>query len=314
MLNEAIFMDEAPNGPPRSSGQSGRGATDNQRKPAIGIFGERHTATRAIISMIGGLDDVRARLAAPADKAARPIIKLLKAAVEVHQSLDGGNDVQTVLNDVMSLAKPRAAAWKHARLEWDESFMALSGVILTCRNPYSWLLAMFSRPYHHIGRRIDDLSTFITTPWLTIPRERMEAAVASPAALWSAKQAAALQFSERAKIPTRSLPIEVFLADPVASLGAVLEGFGHSSEGLAAIETNTKSNEPLAKLQKRHKVDPWRDWLTAAQVANFNAHLDAEVVQASGYSIEKASDYPDRLTAKHAESLANYVNTRRNQP
>tara|TARA_R110002049_G_scaffold56111_8_gene155048 strand:- start:3513 stop:4448 length:936 start_codon:yes stop_codon:yes gene_type:complete len=308
-------MGQAPKGYTSLSGQSGAWATDNADAPIIRVLGERHTGTRAMIGMIEALPHLSASYTTPAARGARHVLNLMKAAADVEARSQGGSEVQSAFRDAKSLARPRAACWKHAYMQWDDSFFALAGVIISQRNPYSWVLAMFSRPYHHVGARIKDLDTFISTPWLTIPRERMALAVASPVALWVEKLAAAQRFAKQAEIPVTFLAFEPFLADPVARLGAALSELGQSAAGLVALAQSTKTEEPLEKVQARHAAEPWRKWLTSAQVAAINAHLDPEVAEAAGYALENPANFPDVLADADARTLQDYLTHRQaNKP
>jgi len=306
-------MDVAPKRPRSHSGQSPYGATPKPGLPCIRVLGERHTGTRALEAMIDALEYVSTRPRLGTDKTKRAELEAMKAVAELEAKYrnPGRNQAHQRFLDAQSLAKPRAACWKHARLEWDESYMQLVGVILARRNPYSWLFALFARPYHQIGPRVTDFSDFIQQPWITIPRERMVEAVESPAALWVEKMAAAHAFKTRAEIPVAWQSFEPFLADPVASLSQNLAILGQSSEGLTAVQRHTKTNEPLEILQRRHAKEPWKQWLSASQVAKINEGLDANVVQDAGYHIENPEDYPAKLSAEGEAGLASYVDLNR---
>ncbi|MEX0970653.1 MAG: hypothetical protein WD046_09450 [Paracoccaceae bacterium] len=303
-------MGQAPKGQTSLSGQTGQGATPKQRKPVIRVLGERNTGTRAMAQMIKALPHIRENFSQPLDPKAQPILDLLERAAKIEQQEIGGNAKQSALSDAVSLAKPRVACWKHAMLGWDDSFASLSGALLSQRNPYSWVIALFARPYHHVGRRISALSTFIETPWLSIPRERMDLVVASPAALWNAKQAGAQRFAASAEIPTAFVSFEPFLADPVATLAAALEALGLDPAGLRPLAHSTKTNEPIDAVQARHAAEPWRNWLTSAQVSMINAHLDPAVMQAAGYEIENPDDFADTLSVEHSSALQTYQQLR----
>ena len=79
--------------------------------------------------------------------------------------------------------------WKHAALpsalakrREDELF------IIVAKNPYSWLLSLFRRPYHchpqYLRRRFE---RFIHSPWLTVPRERSPEVFENPMRMWNFK-------------------------------------------------------------------------------------------------------------------------------
>ena len=70
--------------------------------------------------------------------------------------------------------------WKHqcalsaAQLR-DRS--ALTGRVLfvvTGKNPYSWLLSLFDKPYHIVDQRAANFNMFVRKPWGVLGRENME--------------------------------------------------------------------------------------------------------------------------------------------
>ena len=82
-----------------------------------------------------------------------------------------------------------------------------------------------------------------------------------------------------------------------------------------ALAQSTKTEEPLEKVQARHAAEPWRKWLTSAQVAAINAHLDPEVAEAAGYALENPANFPDVLADADARTLQDYLTHRQaNKP
>ena len=73
------------------------------------------------------------------------------------------------LNDFyFSLTFKSNLGWKHRLLKLDD--FTIDNVkdvffITLTKNPYSWLLSLYRRPYHHYNSKTQSFSEFLISPW-----------------------------------------------------------------------------------------------------------------------------------------------------
>ncbi|NHX27489.1 hypothetical protein HA397_26415, partial [Escherichia coli] len=132
----------------------------------IKVFGERNTATNALIKVIETNSDTRCipGTASGIDPAAlRRARKREFSTWLKERTLDG------VFRGV-----PDQMTWKHAATNFtDADAFRDTHVIFTVRHPASWLLGLYRKPYHILSARPDSFAEFIRMSWKTVARERL---------------------------------------------------------------------------------------------------------------------------------------------
>lgn len=191
-------------------------------------------------------------------------------------------------------------AWKHARPVWDDAYRQKQAHVIFCvRNPYSWALSLFRRPYHQKGPKTKRMRDFVVQPWLTISRDNMPAVLHSPMDLWTGKVAAYRRFAEQAEIPVKVIRFESFVASPDVELRRILAELGVPFGDICRVATSTK--EPLRTLEEiseYYRREDWKKYLTNDVVRAINASIDWELAAQYGYYRLDPKDFPTRFTLK----------------
>ncbi|MBI2311685.1 MAG: hypothetical protein HYU77_04185 [Betaproteobacteria bacterium] len=182
--------------------------------------------------------------------------------------------------------------WKHGMapdpdaLAYLDCCAAPGIVFLTLtKNPYSWLLSLFNRPYHAKTRR-PGFEEFLALPWETVRRENAPEPFANPVALWNRKNAAYLELKRR--WPTLNLRYEDLLREPFAVLEriAALPGMRKKRPQPVNVERSTKEHGKTFEYYRDYYLqERWRGKLTDASVALINARLDRELMRDFGYEM-----------------------------
>ena len=250
------------------------------------IFGERNTGTRALSEMVAHLPGVRRRLGLP------PVMSDREA--EVAAVIDAGltgawrRHYRNALMDGVE-ACSADDLWKHAVPRLTPGMVG-AGVATLCmvRNPYSWVLSLWKRPYHRVGPKTQCFETFLSLPWMTQRREGAPAVLASPIDLWSLKTGAVQSYQVAAFVNglgCQVLRFEDFVQDARGVLEPALRAMGLPTEGLRDVTGNTKTGGlPVDRLRQRYAREEWRAELTPSAVKLINARLDWDVASAFGYA------------------------------
>ncbi len=166
--------------------------TPDSKQHLIKVFGERNTGTRAILKMVRAMPNLTTvvpDMKKPSDfKEMQRRIKdrfrgkWLDEYMEAF-SFENRNRVGGV------------AAWKHAAPHFDQSYAkAEANVVFVVKNPYSWMVSLYKRPHHAKGISCETLEQFVDHPWLTLPKDRVDAVLNSPMYLWNEKLRAYADF------------------------------------------------------------------------------------------------------------------------
>jgi len=198
---------------------------------------------------------------------------------------------------------------------WDEAFERKQAHVIFCvRNPYSWALSLFRRPYHQIGPTTKRMLDFVTLPWLTVSRDNMPAILNSPMELWNGKIAAYGTFMQQADVPVRIIRFENFVAKPDLELRQVLSEFEIPFGDIRQISTSVKNPlNTLEDLSAYYKREDWKKSLTGDVVGAINESINWEVAAQHGYRRLDPKDFAPRSTWKslsHSHNLTMHSGSR----
>lgn len=157
-------------------------------------------------------------------------------------------------------------------------------VLMISKDPYSWLLSLYRRPYHRLYAQQVDFSGFIRHYWLTVRRDNVPWAVLkNPVQLFNSKMQAYRQLSE---LPCHFLHLRY---------RDLLEDFDACMHNLALFLKPRRSvwqrplksakNDPLdfADYQQKYAPDQILSQISAADLEFINAELRADVLEYWGY-------------------------------
>ena len=264
----------------------------------IKVFGERNTASRAVIRMIDAAPFLL--------EAGHPGVDeddLAKYDVMIDQvsSIYAGpwkRVYREAIKDIRAQAMGPLGAWKHAAPDYDRTYKALNvSVLFLARNPYSWIQSLNRRPYHCMGRRQQNLEEFLVFPWLCLGRDNIDPILSSPMYLWSLKLAAYQRFRDRAAVDGVSSAVmrfEDFVQNPVLALNRALLSMDVESGGLRSFPEATKPEPHLTSGRKMYYLnEEWRNDLTSTAVSLINDMVDWSIADQFGYTKLDPADFPD---------------------
>lgn len=243
------------------------------KKRRLKIFGERNTGTNYLDKL------VRSNLN----------VDLLRGVVPrpVHKYFLGTELPKDVY---FALTFPRNLGWKHALVPSPDQIRNMGVysndlVFLTLtKNPYSWLLSLYRRPYHVRGKTAS-FETFLTARWKPVRRERLNGTWPNPIELWNLKNGSYLRL--RSSVACENLRYEDLLSDPETTISHIASGqrIGWVGEGFHNVVESTKEKgKDFSYYVDYYLNEDWRAKLTAESIAIINGSLDWRVVEAFGYS------------------------------
>jgi hypothetical protein len=210
------------------------------------IFGERNTGTNAVTLLIE-------------QNIGKIICPTMRQLVEDWSDREAltfefeepfRSFLRHALVDDVFAAAPVEYRWKHTALEYSPDFARNGiGVIFLIKNPYSWVLSMYKRPYGLLLPRPDNFSRFLRYPWLALRRDNVPSVLPCPLDLWNRKVSAYCSFGEYAErdgVLLLFLKFEEFVADQLGALSKIRVMFGLPGDSAAVINASTK--------------DPGLDW------------------------------------------------------
>jgi len=259
----------------------------------IKLFGERNTATRAVLRIIDDTPGIASAAATPTHKTDDARLRQEIARVAGHLDRPWRKIYREAVKDETFAGYPPLRAWKHSAPKFDQAYAEQQvSVLFTVRNPYSWALSLYRNPYHIMGELPDTIGTFLCRPWLTVARDGIERLLPTPLDLWNRKLAAYLAFIEQAHgqdVPTTILKFEDFVTDPPVAFTRAMADIGIDCPDPNYNPAPTKRMG--LSLRRRKKFYGSADWardLTKVDIQAITERIDWNVAAQFGY-------FPDEL-------------------
>ena len=154
------------------------------------------------------------------------------------------------------------------------------------KNPYSWLLSLFKRPYHNY-RVKGSFETFLLSPWKTVKRENSEKVFKNPVEIWNQKNRSYLKL--KSEFPTLTLKYEDLLANPEKIITKMQKEFSLSPKlgSFSNVKESTKGDKKdFAYYQDYYLKERWRENsdLTIDSIKIINGLLDDELLDYYDYN------------------------------
>jgi len=241
--------------------------------PLLKIYGERNTGTRYLRKLIKRNLDVKILPGVLPDE----ILKLKRIF-----------RLEPMQNIYFYLTFYRNLGWKHMLVKNAEELRKysiisrnLSFVTIT-KNPYSWLLSLHRRPYHHNQSLKQDFETFLSSPWKTVACENAPEVISSPVELWNIKNHSYLQI--KSHLPTLNIKYENLVNDPEKIMRLLGKSFSYNwkVEQFENHEPSTKYYELPAR--EKHKTlgfyrdyylnEKWKEKLSPHSISIINDLID----------------------------------------
>ena len=232
----------------------------------VKIFGERNTATNALKAIIQANS-----ASVPAPSVAGAIDPSILWKIKATNLLSRLPPAQNLAHRIREAAvdrvfrnAPEPWAWKHAATCFDSvhSFEGMT-VLVTVRNPASWVQSLHKNPYHIHPAPPASLEAFLDHRWPTVGRERLAGMSYRPLNLYAEKLRAYLGFFDQldhAGIPWRIVPFETLIMDQTHSFSMIQDILKAPASEFQELESSTKSRKKsLASYQEYYGKERWRD-------------------------------------------------------
>lgn len=191
-----------------------------------------------------------------------------------------------------TLTSKKNFGWKHccvnpAKIKSNYNFQDVGFVTLT-KNPYSFLLSLYKKPYHYRGNKPDNFYDFLLTKWYVQKRDNIKAKYYNnPIELWNSKNGSYIDLKHTFDSQTLNLKYEDLLANPNEILEKIANHFTINKKGV--FSNYTKSTKELQKsfsyYQKYYLDEEWINELKDKEIRIINQNLDPEIVMQYGYKL-----------------------------
>ena len=175
--------------------------------------------------------------------------------------------------------KPLEELSKYKLFKSDLVFLTIT------KNPYSWLLSLYRRPYHQYYSDRPSFETFLQRPWKTIGRDNTKTVLKSPIELWNIKNKSYLQL----KIEnTLNITTENIFKDPEGVIEKISRQLSikRISERFINYERSTKDKSKDSNYYRNYYLsEKWRDELSSDAITIINESVDKNLMSYFGYRI-----------------------------
>jgi hypothetical protein len=251
--------------------------------PLVKIYGERNTGT----NFLGDL--IVANLQAKQLRGVPPGV--LNYFIRNYPHLPYRELLQNIYHGV---AFKGHLGWKHSVAPSAEKLRAARVVernvkfITLNKNPYSWLLSLYDKPYNYYAVWEDkpDFETFITSPTPAIPREHAPGGFSNPVEMWNQKSRSYLRL--KSAFSTLNLRYEDLLKSPQETLEEVRTTFNLKPRRAVFKnrEESTKEKDKNFSYYKNYYLgEEWKKALSPSAIRLISERLDPEMMSECRYEI-----------------------------
>lgn len=255
------------------------------KTPLLKIYGERNAGTNYLAKLIHANLDVVQLPGVPPKPLNLLVRKFPKLAI--HEPIQDYYFQRTFAKNL---------GWKHSLVQPVTELKKLkiceNGIffITISKNPYSWLLSLYKRPYHFYKRWEDkpDFETFLRSSVPVIPRENAPNVFSNPVDVWNQKNASYIQLKNG--FPTLNLKYEELVLNPEEIINQISQAFGFNAK-LSDFKNREKSTKEKDKdfsfYREYYLEEKWKEKLSREAISLINERLDDEVI--SYFNYEKLS-------------------------
>lgn len=239
----------------------------------IKIYGERHTNTNYLSKLI------------ELNLHAQEIPGVIPPSVAKIQKKFPGNEFIRDLYFLLTYRKN--LGWKHTLVKPHKMPINRSLTFITItKNPYSWLLSLYRKPYHQYFKSKPTFEDFLNTPWKTVGRENTQNKfLANPIELWNLKNKAYLQLSSAQTI---NLTSESLFEDAGKVIDSISNQFSieKKSDKFINYEKSTKDKKKNGAYYRDYYLsEKWRDQLSPTAIITINNSIDKVLMSHFGYNL-----------------------------
>jgi hypothetical protein len=153
------------------------------------------------------------------------------------------------------------------------------------KNPYSWLLSLYKRPYHYQGE-LSSFSAFIRAPWKVTKRDSFPRDFANPIEMWNTKNRRYLELLKFTEC--YNCTYEGLLASPESIINILCARSNARNIGNFSnihVSTKEKLRKNFDDYKDYYLNEKWREKLLKEDVQYINENLDHAVMSTFSYEI-----------------------------
>lgn len=178
-----------------------------------------------------------------------------------------------------SCVKPASKLVRYALVNDDLAFLTIT------KNPYSWLLSLYKRPYHQHHIEKPDFEKFLSSPWGKVGRDRLDGNIINPIELWNIKNRSYLNLT---KLNVLNLTSEKIISSPRQVIDQISHKFSiqKKSEKFLDMKRSTKeANKDSDFYLDYYLNEKWRNEISSREIALINGYLDRELMKRFDYKV-----------------------------
>jgi len=243
----------------------------------VKIYGERNTATNYLESLINLNLNVTS------------LSGVVPSKINRLQHILPGNEW---LKDIYFFFTYKDnLGWKHTKVKTKEELKKYKIVddnlvfITLTKNPYSWLLSLYKKPYHQLEVKRLSFEEFLNRKWRVVGRENIKIEVKNPMELWNIKNRAYLNLPKK---NTLNLKTEDLIANPKEIIEAISIKYNipkKNKEFINLIDSTKEKDKDFNFYQDYYSNERWKKNLSRDNIEMINCYLDKELMRYFNYKI-----------------------------
>lgn len=180
--------------------------------------------------------------------------------------------------------------WKHGIPPFEQLKKAdLNSIkiVCICKNPYSFLLSLFHKPYHLKGKRSQNFHDFIRSEWRLRKRDlHSSGSLKNPMDLWNIKIKAYLELQEFFPENTFVIRYEDLLFQPKITLASIQQKFNllqNDPEFMELNHTGIEEHKENSFYRDYYEKEEWKKAYTKEDILECNNYLDSDLMKKLNY-------------------------------
>ena len=248
---------------------------------SIKIYGERNTGTSYLSQLIK--KNIKCKI----------LLSRIPFLLQKFQKLIPKNN--EYFRDLYFDFDKRCLGWKHTYIN-DEILDQINNykedlvIVTVTKNPYSWLISMFNRPYHFNYDNINTKSfeEFLNNKWRCVKRENSpKDYIKNPIELWNMKNNSYLSLSDKTERQIIHIKYENILADYKKVIKKIVKtgGFPYEHKKTTNIIKSAKGdNKKFSDYKEYYLNESWKEKITKEQFDLINNHINQTLMEKFNYS------------------------------
>ncbi|WP_282026694.1 hypothetical protein [Limimaricola cinnabarinus] len=251
----------------------------------VKIFGERNTSTNAIGQVLK--NNCKVTLLPSTARDLDKLFTMKRTTLEKIGISQG--TIEKWIDSYFKNASP-LFTWKHAATTFsDIGAFRNCHTVFCVRDPASWLLGLYKRPYHILCDKEQSFEDFLKRPWHPVARDRIGSEALAPTDLYNLKIRSYLSLISQLKARGYSYSIinfEEFAIDQDNSTSSLRKSLESRSSSFKPLETSTKDKNKNSNYYKiYYGKEMWRQEISGKSMDAIRKSIDWEACKGIGYSI-----------------------------